>query len=831
MRILLSLLSFLLLHFITSTAQTLSGRVLDSEGKPLCGANVIAWSDKNAPSGYAVTDKNGLFSLDVSEGTDHVTVTFIGFNTVTVRMDEFASPHTVVLKEQLFSLREVTVTPENISESGDTLTYSVAGFKEAQDRSIADVISKMPGLEVKSDGTIEYQGKSIGSFYIEGLDLMGGQYSLASNNIQADRVESVQVLENHQRVRSLRGIDFSEQAALNIVLKDDAKAVWTGHADLGAGYAGAGERLVYDNRIMGMRFNKTFQTLMMYKNNHTGADIGAEVQDISDLGGYQAESGLISMPELGGPAFDEKRYSFNASHLLAANMLWKTGRNSDIRMQLSGFHDKERLRSQSSTTYLSIDGMPVITEDYDIASKKNEIKGELCYTLNSDRTYLRSSTKVYADWNSGNGEMLYNGRSTDLMVRPYKRVLSEDLTISHTTARGNVWQVNSSTGDTYLPGQILTIDGITRLLDINMFSTRNNASFNRKIRKHFFKNTVGFDYRCQHINGIVWQISQPYWEPSVQLSFGNHRLTGSVKTSYAYQTYDGESSGHIWIEPSLSWKWKASPKSELSFGYRCPAMPHEGTKVIGTPVYTSYRSLYEGNGHMGKQSSDIISAGYTYRNPVNGIFFNLRPMYVRSSDNILYESTMESDIHVQRATDRMYDSDTYIIGSRLAKSFLWCRTRIGINGSFNSTGYAYLLGGTVREARVNVYSVSLDYSIKPFRWWTVEGQSGMKASSRNNAGQVTDWSHYLDFHFSPASGWMISMDNELYHSNDRGFGLNYFCDISLGYKADRWEISLLAKNVIGTSEYKHVTVSATLQAHTLTYLRPREMMLKFSVDF
>lgn len=832
MRLLVSLLGLLLLYTVPCAARvTLSGRVLDSDGKALCGANVIAWSDKDTPSGYAVTDKDGLFSLEVPEGTDHITVTFIGFKTVTVSMDEFASSHTVVLEEQAFSLREVAVTAESISETGDTLTYSVASFREVQDRSIADVISKMPGLEVKSDGAIEYQGKAIGSFYIEGLDLMGGQYSLASSNIQADKVESVQVLENHQRVRSLKGIDFSEQAALNIVLKDDARAVWTGLADLGAGYAGAGEGVVYDNRIMGMQFSKKFQTLMMYKNNNTGADIGAEVQDISDLGGYQAEKGLISMPELGGPSFDEERYLFNASHLLAANMLWKTGKDSDIRLQLSGFHDRERLRSENSTTYLSIDGMPVVTEDYDITSRKNEIKGELCYTLNSDRTYIRSSTKVYADWNSGSGGMLYNGHSTDLMVRPYKRVLSEDLTISHTTARGDVWQVNSSTGDTYLPGQILTIDGITRLLDINMFSSRNNASFNKRIRRCHFMNTIGFDYRHQNINGTAWQISQPYWEPSVQMTFGSHRLTGSIKTSYAHQTYGGESSGHIWIEPSLSWKWKVSPKSELSFSYRHPAMPHEGTKVIGTPVYTSYRSIYEGTGDTGEQSSDIISAGYTYRNPVNGIFFNLRPMYARSSDNILYENTMESGIHVQRATGRTYDSDTYIVGSRLAKSFLWCRTRIGINGSFNSTGYAYFLGGTVRDAMVNMYSVSLDYSIRPFRWWTVEGQSGMTASSRNNAVHVTDWSHYLDFHFSPASGWMVSMDNELYHSNDKGFGLNYFCDVSLGYKADRWEISLLANNIIGTSGYRHVAVSATLRSYTLTYLRPRELMLKFCIDF
>jgi hypothetical protein len=51
------------------------------------------------------------------------------------------------------------------------------------------------------------------------------------------------LLENHQSVKSLRGVAFSEQAALNLVLKDDAKAVWTGTADIGLGY---GDDFLYD---------------------------------------------------------------------------------------------------------------------------------------------------------------------------------------------------------------------------------------------------------------------------------------------------------------------------------------------------------------------------------------------------------------------------------------------------------------------------------------------------------------------------------------------------------------------------------------------------------
>ena len=813
------------------------GTVHDASGQPLPGANVVLYSDAGRLLTFTTVDQDGRFSLKHMPGAERLTVSFIGYKTFTISVGDFRDGQDIVLEESAFQLREVVAKPERIVQRGDTLTYSVASFKQAQDRSIADVIRKMPGLEVKPNGSIEYQGKAINTFYIEGLDLMGGQYAVASNNIPADKVQNVQVLEHHQKVKSLRGVSFSEQAALNIVLKEDARSVWTGLADLGVGVAGKGEGVTYDNRLMGMQFNKRFQTLMMYKNNNTGTDIGHEVLDIANLGGYQAEPGLISLMELGGPSFSEQRYTFNASHLLAGNWLWKTGKDADLRVQASGFHDRERQRSGSSLTYLTIDGMPVVTEDYQLTNRRNELKGEVCYTLNADRTYLRSSTRVYADWDEGSGVMRCNDRDVPLRVKPYKRVWSEDVSLSHTTTRGDVWQLSSSTGQTFLPGQLLTLNGQTQLLDLNLFSTRNRASFSKRLGRHFLNHTIGVDYRRQSINGVVWQLAQPYWEPSTQLKFGQHRLEGGVKVSYVRQAYEGASSRQVWAEPFGEWEWKLSALSELSLNYRLSASPREGTALVTGPLFTSYRNQYAGSGQMGERRSHFLLGSYKYRHPVTGVFFNLRPMYVRSSGNVLSENVLEDDVYVQRATQRTYRSDSYSVHTRLAKNFFWGNTTIGLDGSFNATTYAFLSSGQVMESRMDSYAVSLDYSLRPAKWLSVEGKSGATVTCRKELSgasvplsSVVDWSHYANFHILPAAGWMLSWNNELYHSSEEGFGLNYFCDLSLSYRTNRWEITLSASNVIGTAEYRQRVVSSTLQSCTLTYLRPREFLVKFSID-
>ena len=55
---------------------------------------------------------------------------------------------------------------------------------------LSDVV--MPGIEVSDKGEIKYNGKAINKFYIEGHDMLGGRYSIATNNIHQKDVGSVE---------------------------------------------------------------------------------------------------------------------------------------------------------------------------------------------------------------------------------------------------------------------------------------------------------------------------------------------------------------------------------------------------------------------------------------------------------------------------------------------------------------------------------------------------------------------------------------------------------------------------------------------------------------
>lgn len=152
-----------------------------------------------------------------------------------VPITEYRPGMTIFLRQDAINIKEVEVKSRRLQQKSDTLIYSVAGFRQKQDRSIADVIAKMPGLEVSDKGMITYQGKPINKFYIEGLDLMGSKYSMASENLSAKKVKNVQVLRNHQPIKALKGINFSDRTALNRILEEDAKEVLSGVAEVGIG--------------------------------------------------------------------------------------------------------------------------------------------------------------------------------------------------------------------------------------------------------------------------------------------------------------------------------------------------------------------------------------------------------------------------------------------------------------------------------------------------------------------------------------------------------------------------------------------------------------------
>ena len=216
----------LLIACIAMSQINVSGTVIDKENnEPLSGASVIIKGADGKIKKYASSKGDGGFAMTLPsvEGC-RLEVSMMSFAKKTIPLDSVSFPLKIYLEHGATLLKEVAVKADRIREQGDTITYGVSAFAHTQDRSIGDVLKRMPGIDVEKSGKIKYQGEDINKFYIEGSDLLGGKYGIATNGISHEDVGAVEVMENHQPMQVLSGISFSDKAAINLKLKNKAKA-------------------------------------------------------------------------------------------------------------------------------------------------------------------------------------------------------------------------------------------------------------------------------------------------------------------------------------------------------------------------------------------------------------------------------------------------------------------------------------------------------------------------------------------------------------------------------------------------------------------------------
>ena len=299
-----------------SFSQTnISGTIKNKKGEPVFRASVILSRVADCTIvAYNFSDEKGHYEIAVNSEDTTLLISVYGFNVKKQVMEIENRSQTLDFNvvEEAVLLREVSVKADKIWSENDTINYAVSAFRDTTDVVIADVLKKMPGIEVKDNGKVEYKGKPISKFYIENMDMLQGRYNLATTNIPAGDVATVQVMENHQPVKALKDTDFSDATALNIKLKEGAKGTFSMVADLGAGYD---EQFLYDGKLAGMYFGEGHQYLTILNGNNCGYNLVSN-ENIT-------VRPFASIVKPSSPGIGESRCAFNNSMGLTFSMMHK----------------------------------------------------------------------------------------------------------------------------------------------------------------------------------------------------------------------------------------------------------------------------------------------------------------------------------------------------------------------------------------------------------------------------------------------------------------------------------------------------------------------------
>src|SRR2546423_616039 len=201
-------LSVGLLFIIVVAAQkpgSVKGRLVDTSAKqPLSEATVSVINAKDSSLvSYTLTNKQGIFEIEQLDAGDYkLFVSFKGYQpfkkNFSISVDKKpVDLGEIKLEKEYKVLGEVVVTDDApIKIKQDTVEFKADAFKTKPNATVEDLLKKVPGMQVDKDGTVKAQGEQIQKVYVDGKEFFGNDPKLATKNLTADMVESVQVFDD-----------------------------------------------------------------------------------------------------------------------------------------------------------------------------------------------------------------------------------------------------------------------------------------------------------------------------------------------------------------------------------------------------------------------------------------------------------------------------------------------------------------------------------------------------------------------------------------------------------------------------------------------------------
>ena len=246
------ILIFLLVSFLfNANAQTITGTVSDTLNKPLESANVIAISsDKNAQLKFAIADNKGRYRLELDASFRYeVTVSYIGYldSVLIVEANSTLTTHNFRLTPTGEKLKEIIIKHDYkpIVVKKDTLIYDVKSFVNGNERKMKEVLEKLPGVAVDKKGNVTVQGKKVTQMLVENKSFFGGGSKLAVENIPADAIEKIEVIDHFNKVGFLKKVSDSDELAMNVKLKANKKKFVFGDLEAGLPVAFSKQHLLH----------------------------------------------------------------------------------------------------------------------------------------------------------------------------------------------------------------------------------------------------------------------------------------------------------------------------------------------------------------------------------------------------------------------------------------------------------------------------------------------------------------------------------------------------------------------------------------------------------
>jgi hypothetical protein len=846
MKKLMTLFFCLLFPSILSAQVKVTGMVVDMNKNPLEGVIIQA---KDASTKKMITftrsDYKGNFRLNL-HANSYLECAYLGFKKKVIH-NITSSPLHIVMEPDNFTLKEVKVKADRVRINGDTLNYTVGAFASKNDKSIGDVLARIPGFDVnKKNGQISYEGKSISNFYIEGLDMLGNKYGTATSTLPQQVVGTVQVMQHHQPIRVLENFTFSDDVAINLKMKKDAKSHWVNSIDAGTGFRGG--HLLWDFSGLAMRLKDDFQTMLTYKTNNVGKNIGRETEDLFNFNKLNDDpTAYIQLAPPTTPSLDESRTLFNTSHAVFLNTLKRLSPYSQTGLQMIYTYEDEKAEGMTRTEYLRQDGNRIIVNDKDFHDKNNKLYTQWKYEKNGEKLYLKNTLIGDFSWDDQRlAENLtwqnfqktrlpvYHLKDNLYMIREYgKKLLSfySDNSIVSTpqyllvdSLRQDVHQQNYTTDD-YIRGSLKIGEVVLS------FRTGINAQLHRiQSSLYGLPDSIGKKYGKDHFGYVKF-----YAEPEFEYDTSDFDFSLEIPVSFLYEKYSEDKRNYEWIsEPLIRIRWQATPRLRFSIQGGLTSEPLDAGRFHSSLILQDYEYINQGYSGYWHQRSKNLSANFLYQDAIHGTHALITVN--RSFTTDPYSSTRDftGNYIIQSASSQQSKSKNWNAIAFFSKGFNFLHSVFNLRGNYNHSNTSLIEDGVSHVYQNDFIHLrsSLDlsfYQNMHLTYGITYSRNQMESESLSSNTTVNNWDH--DWTLTVPIK-IINFDLQAEYDHNQLLTKQYkdffLADVGIKYemKHIRWELNF--RNIFNKKTYSYVLNENLIHSCSTNRIRGREITISAS---
>ena len=845
------ILSFLLMTCSALAQKEVTGRLTDKQtGEALVGANVMVKNAEGKLVKFATTREDGTFLIKLSAWNQGMTihVSMVGMKTYTAPLLEETGKLEIRMEEDTQELKEVIVKAGRIRESGDTVTYRVSGFAQKQDRSIGDVLQRMPGIDVASNGKIQYQGVDINKFYIEGSDLLEGKYGIATNGISHDAIGAVEVLENHQPMQVLSGLSFSDQAAINLKLKDKAKATWLLNGHIGGGWSNQPKEGLWNGEAFLMAVMANYQTITTVKSNNTGMDLRNQVIDFlsggrgTNLGDYFS----VQLPST--PNLSRDRTTFNRSWMLSSSHLWKV-KKGEMKAQIDYYNHRATASSASTSTYYLDNGEKMIHESREGTEHGKQLTGKFIVEANEKTHYLNNTLQTELNWDDIRTSMTGTLPNSQYAKIPDYYVANRLQVIKRfggkhlvTFSSVNEWESKPQRLSVEYPDE----SRFSQRISNHAFYTNERASYGFYLKGFNLSLEGGIQGYLRDmesnledaINGntigdVTTNYLSLYASPKLEYALKKVELTLQYPFNYTLYKFNGRigNQSEYFHSPSLKVRWSPNPRFSVTASGGLGRSPMSLQNIHDEAILSDYRTFTQGVEDFYTNSRKQISGRVQYRDTPRGFFANA--ILMKSWSNTPYKTSQhfvdDFIFHSYEASPSR--SQSLNIMGNVSKTLDFMRGAISMNG-----GYTRMANNMVSEGVPTLYHNTswnlggrINGSLSNYLYWSynIKYSNSQLSMNREEMQNLDRYTHSFSLNISPIDVLSWETEGEYYRNEvaEGNYKNLFLLDTKLTWQiSKRMELMASVNNLFNRKEYTYTTYNNLSSIESTRYLRGREFM-------